>query len=181
MKKGRLIKDHRQISEIFNDHYINIIENITGEKQEELHSDSLRNKNQTGKEEILNGILEKYSGHPSILNIKKHFSSTGRNLFQFQKAEPSGILKIIRGMKSNTSVGVDNIPPKLVIMSAEVIAEPLTDLINNTMLDHLIFPSVEKEASVTPAFKKEDRQFKENYRPISVLNVFSKIFERFLL
>ena len=30
-------------------------------------------------------------------------------------------------------------------------------------------------------FKKEDRQFKENYRPISVLNVFSKIFERFLL
>ena len=84
-------------------------------------------------------------------------------------------------MKSNTSVGVDKIPPKLVIMSAEVIAEPLTDLINNTMLDHLIFPSVEKEASVTPAFKKEDRQFKENYRPISVLNVFSKIFERFLL
>ena len=61
------------------------------------------------------------------------------------------------------------------------LAEPLTDLINNTMLVHLIFPSVEKEASVTPAFKKEDRQFKENYRPISVLNVFSKIFERFLL
>ena len=112
---------------------------------------------------------------------KQHFSSTGRNLFQFQKAEPSDILKIIRGMKSNTSVGVDNISPKLVIMSAEVTAEPLTDLINNTMLDHLIFPSIEKEASVTPAFKKEDRQFKENYRPISVLNVFSKIFERFLL
>ena len=181
LEKGRLIKDHRQISEIFNDHYINTIENITGEKQEELHSDSLRNKNQTEKEEILSGILEKYSGHPSILNIKQHFSSTGRNLFQFQKAEPSDILKIIQGMKSNTSVGVDKIPPKLVIMSAEVIAEPLTDLINNTMLDHLIFPSVEKEASVTPAFKKEDRQFKENYRPISVLNVFSKIFERFLL
>ena len=155
MEKGRLIKDHRQISEIFNDHYINIIENITGEKQEELHSDSLKNKNQMEKEEILSGILEKYSGHPSILNIKQHFSSTGRNLFQFQKAEPSDI----RGMKSN----VDNIPPKLVIMSAEVIAEPLTDLINNTMLDHLIFTSVEKEASVTPAFKKEDRQFKENY------------------
>ena len=181
LEKGRLIKDHRQISEIFDDHYINIIENITGEKQEELHSDSLRNKNQTEKKEILSGILEKYSGHPSILNIKQHFSSTGRNLFQFQKAEPSDILKIIQGMKSNTSVGVDKIPPKLVIMSAEVIAEPLTDLINNTMLDHLIFPSVEKEASVTPAFKKEDRQFKENYRPISVLNVFSKIFERFLL
>ena len=66
-------------------------------------------------------------------------------------------------------------------MSAEVIAKPLTNLINSTMLDHFIFPSVEKEASITPAFKNEDRQIKTNYRPISVLNVFSKIFERFLL
>ena len=49
------------------------------------------------------------------------------------------------------------------------------------MLDDLIFPNIEKDASVTPVFKKEDRQIKTNYRPISVLNVFSKIFERFLL
>ena len=66
-------------------------------------------------------------------------------------------------------------------MSAEVIAEPLTNLINSTMLDHFIFSSVEKEASVTPAFKKEDRQIKTNYRPIIVLNVISRMFERFLL
>ena len=44
-----------------------------------------------------------------------------------------------------------------------------------------IFPDVEKEASVTPVFEKEDRQIKTNYRPMSVLNVFSKISERFLL
>ena len=47
------------------------------------------------------------------------------------------------------------------------------------MLDDLIFPNIEKDALVTPVFKKEDRQIKTNYRPISVLNVFSKIFERF--
>ena len=181
LENGKLIEDHREISEIFNDHYIKVIENITGKKQEGLHSDSLSDRNQTEREEILNGILEKYSGHPSILNIKQNFSSTERNLLKSRKAEPSDILKIIRIIKLGTSVGVDNIPPKLVAMSAEVIAEPLTDLINSTMLDHFIFPSVEKEASVTPAFKKEDRQIKTNYRPISVLNVFSKISERFLL
>ena len=170
-----------EISEIFNDHYINVIENITGKKQDGLHSDSLSNRNQTEREEILNSILEKYSGHPSILNIKQNFSSTKRNLLQFRTAEISDILKIIRSIKLGTSVGVDNIPPKLVATSAEVIAEPLTDPINSIMLDHFTFPSVEKEASVTPAFKKEDRQIKTNYRPVSVLNVFSKIFERFLL
>ena len=102
-------------------------------------------------------------------------------MFHFSKAEPSDITKIIKGLKSGTSVGIDKIPPKLVIMSAEVIANPLAKLINTTMLDDLIFPNIEKDASVTPVFKKEDRQIKTNYRPISVLNVFSKIFEKFLL
>ena len=130
LENGKLIEDYREISEIFNDHYINVTENITGKNQEGLHSDRISNRNQTEREEILNSILGKYSGHPSILNIKQNFSSTERNLFQFRKAEPSDIPKIIRSIKLGISVGVDNIPPKLVAMSAEVIAEPLTNLIN---------------------------------------------------
>ena len=78
-------------------------------------------------------------------------------------------------------MGVDNIPSKLFVISADIIAGPLTNLINGTMLRKFIFPDVEKEASVTPVFKKEDRQIKTNYRPIGVFNVFSQIFERFLL
>ena len=70
-------------------------------------------------------------------------------------------------------MGINNIHLKLVIMSGEVIADPLTKLINTTMLEDLIFPNIEKDASVTPA--------KTNNRPISVLNVFSTIFERLLL
>ena len=48
------------------------------------------------------------------------------------------------------------------------------------MLDYCIFPDVEKDASVSLVFKKEDHLIKTNYRPISVMNVFSKISERFL-
>ena len=40
------------------------------------------------------------------------------------------------------------------------------------------FPHAEKIACITPAFKKEDKLDYTNYRPISVLNVFSKVFER---
>ena len=43
------------------------------------------------------------------------------------------------------------------------------------------FPHAEKIACITPAFKNEDRLDCTNYRPISVLNVFSKVFERFIL
>ena len=78
-------------------------------------------------------------------------------------------------------MGVDNIPSKLLVMSTDIIAGLLSNLINGTMLRNFIFPDVKKEASVTPVFKKEGRLIKTNYRPISVSNVFSKIFERFLL
>ena len=44
-----------------------------------------------------------------------------------------------------------------------------------------IFLQAEKIACITPAFKKEDRLNWTNYRPITVLNVFSKVFERFIL
>ena len=40
------------------------------------------------------------------------------------------------------------------------------------------FPSVLKLANITPAFKKGDRNSKENYRPVSILSNISKIFER---
>ena len=69
---------------------------------------------------------------------------------------------------------MDNIPLRLVVMSAEIITEPLSNVINATMLDEPIFRDVEKEVSVTPGLKKEDTQTKTNYRPISVLNVFPR-------
>ena len=49
------------------------------------------------------------------------------------------------------------------------------------MLVESIFPDAGKKASVTPMCKKDDKLLKTNYRPISVLNVLSKVFERFLL
>ena len=38
LKDSEIIREGYNISEVFNDHYVNIIENITGKKQEELKS-----------------------------------------------------------------------------------------------------------------------------------------------
>ena len=43
-----------------------------------------------------------------------------------------------------------------------------------------ICPDLFKTACVVPAFRKEARSKKENYRPISILNTFSKVFERYV-
>ena len=48
------------------------------------------------------------------------------------------------------------------------------------MIDTVRFPDELKEAYVTPIHKKSSKTKKENYRPISILPVLSKVFERLL-
>ena len=52
-----------------------------------------------------------------------------------------------------------------------------TDCINDA-LSQGIFPDSLKLANVTPVHKKDETTVKENYRPVSVLPLFSKIFEK---
>ena len=53
----------------------------------------------------------------------------------------------------------------------------LTDCINGA-LSQGILPDSLKLANITPVHKKDETTDKENYRPVSVLPLFSKIFEK---
>ena len=53
----------------------------------------------------------------------------------------------------------------------------LADCINGA-LSQGIFPDSLKLANITPVHKKGETTDKENYRPVSVLPLFSKIFEK---
>ena len=70
-----------------------------------------------------------------------------------------------------------NITPKVLKVSTESCSEALTKLFNDTILTP-DFPDKLKVADVTLIFKKDDPQKSNNYRPISVLPVVSKVFER---
>ena len=64
-------------------------------------------------------------------------------------------------------------------MSANVIACHLVNIINNDISLNK-YSKYAKTATVRPIFKKDDRTKIKNYRPVSLLNIFSKIYERFL-
>ena len=57
--------------------------------------------------------------------------------------------------------------------------KPLTYLINCS-INKGIFPDELKTAKVIPIYKSGDKTSIENYRPISVLSVFSKVFEKIM-
>ena len=61
-------------------------------------------------------------------------------------------------------------------LTIEIIVEPLTKI--NLSLESKCFPDTLKIAKVLPIFKSGDPERKENYKPISILPAFSKLYER---
>ena len=86
------------------------------------------------------------------------------------------IVDILKELKQNTSPGLDNLHPSAVKLSTPYISSILAYLINCSLNDGL-FPDILKLARVTPIYKEGDNSLLENYRPISVLNIFSKVYE----
>ena len=87
--------------------------------------------------------------------------------------------KIIKGLNPKKATGPDKIPLKIVKLSANIIDSHLTNIINND-ISNKTFSDSAKLASVRPIYKKDDRNEIKNYRPVSILNRFSTIYEKFL-
>ena len=88
------------------------------------------------------------------------------------------VLQILNSLDANKSTGPDEIPVKLLKLSAHLIAKPLSDLFNKS-LDSGVYPSKFKEANVRPIFKKKGSPSDySSYRPISLLSSLSKVFEK---
>ena len=72
---------------------------------------------------------------------------------------------------------LDGLTARLIKASSESIIPPLLHIFNLS-LSSGVFPSMWKVARVTPLYKDGCRSDKNNYRPISVLPVLSKLLER---
>ena len=69
----------------------------------------------------------------------------------------------------------------MIKLSASIINSHFTTKIINTDIDNDRFSENAKIVSIRPIFKKMKRETVENYRPVSILNCFSKIYEHYIL
>lgn len=86
------------------------------------------------------------------------------------------ILNKIKRLDIYKCAGPDNIPSVFIKRCRTQLALPLA-IIFNYSLKHGTFPAEWKKARVTPIHKKDDESDVSNYRPISILSCFSKLFE----
>ena len=84
---------------------------------------------------------------------------------------------IIKVLQLNKAHGPDEISVNMIKLCGDSICSPLRIIFKN-IIDTGLFPDQWKEANVTPVHKKKDKQTVSNYRPISLLPLFAKIFER---
>ena len=139
------------------------------------------------KEDIANNFNSFFQniGPTLSANIPQHKNITIKTFlkekiafsFEFSLLEQETVFKIISKINSKHSCGHDDISTILMKNICPLILSPIT-LILNQSLSTGIFPDRLKIAKIIPLFKKEDPHKLDNYRPISLLPAFSKIFEK---
>ena len=87
------------------------------------------------------------------------------------------IVSIIRSLNSNKAHGWDGISIRMIKICDETVALPLK-IIFDTALKSGCYPDKWKRANVVPVHKKESKNILKNYRPISLLPVCRKFFEK---
>ena len=87
------------------------------------------------------------------------------------------VLKAIKSLKNGKSPVPDKVSTMLVKDAADLICKPLV-MIYNSSMESGVFPDLWKLARVTPIFKSGNKSDANNYRPISIISIFARIFEK---
>ena len=83
------------------------------------------------------------------------------------------LLKIIRALNINKAHGHDDISIRMIKICDKSLIKPLTFLFK-TSVRSSHYPDIWKKSNIIPVHKKNDKRLVNNYRPISLLPVFSK-------
>ena len=110
--------------------------------------------------------------------IKEHATQLD-NRFSFEQITYEDIHKEIRKLDCMKASQDADIPSNIIKENANIFANFLYFNYNKAVSD-CEFPTSFKNANVSPIYKKDSRLEEKNYRPISILPILSKIYERIM-
>ena len=111
------------------------------------------------------------------LSTEACLNNSSQSLFSLKPVSAAFVHCQLRLLNTSTGTGLDRIPARLLKDAAPSISALLTAIINLS-ISSAVLPEEWKKAKVVPLYKDGDKKCMDNYRPISVLPVASKILER---
>ena len=110
-------------------------------------------------------------------HYSKYLTNPITNSMFLEPVEPSHIFEIVNKLKPKSSCGHDQISSKMIKDTIQNIAILLSHIINRSLSTGIV-PNQLNIAKVIPVYKTSNQDDIKNYRPISLLPAFSKIFEK---
>ena len=117
-------------------------------------------------------IIKRFSNHPSIIKIKHKFKLNKK--FSFQCVSEATVRKVVKSLPLDKATAGEI--PINVLKNCENCFFDLTNCINEAIRNNKFRDSL-KLSDITPVFDPSD---KANYRPVSVLPLLSKVFEKII-
>jgi Notch-like protein len=117
------------------------------------------------------------NGHEALKFLSDVFKFPFPNIHMTPVTNKETNKDIVKSLKLKYSYGYIEIPQHILKISLPFILSPLTYMCNKS-LSLGVFPRRLKYSQINPIFKKSARTDVANYRPISLLTSFSKIFEK---
>ena len=155
-KDGKILFDSTSICEIFKDFFANLATDLLKKLQAPTNLFGMNS-------------VQKYYSHLNLQNKQ----------FSIKPTTNEVILNLLEQINPGKAVGIDNIGGKFLKDGAPILADPITKLCNLS-ISLSKFPRECKIAKLKPLYKKGSKLEAKNYRPISLLPLVSKIFEKII-
>ena len=172
VKNDKIISDDKEIADTFSSFFKNAVNTLDISQNRFLLSDA---------SSFMDGAqiaISKFKAHPSIIEIERNINK--KFSFNFSEIQPSDIEEQIKSLKNKKAITFLNIPNNMLKKMCAVVAVPLCTIWNEQVIKNCSFPYELKLADIKPIHKKLEQIFEKNYRPVSILSVVSKVFERIL-
>lgn len=175
---GKNINDNRKMWKIINA----VMHKKNYTERESIQKIEINGKLIIDKKQMANAFNEYYINNIKPKRIEEFRQTNYENIsnFEMNKCNEEEIISIVHSLNNNASNGYDNISARFIKKYDEYFSQILTKFINDA-LETGIYPDTLKIGCVIPIFKKGNKLECVNYRPITKLCVFDKIFEQVLL
>ena len=122
--------------------------------------------------------LVKKLGKPNT-KYQDYLKNPNEHSIFLSETDPGEVAKLLSNLDTSKSGDIYGITPKLMTLASNELAPNLSKIFNKCIQTG-IFPQYLKKAKVIPIHKGDSKMLAANYRPISLLPIIGKIFEKII-